>query len=620
MVGISLLSNSGRTMSQMVRGRLKSVLRTGFRIAHQAIWVAKKAGYYFLPPVLHTGLRLVAKGFAPRVLQHEGRTRLRAALKQRYGTPPVPVQIETTSAPVSPELSIILPDAAAIETFRWYKDAFRMPEDTPRQIAAKTAAYREIAGRTRIDRVRLLREIARLELAAEDPVKACLYAARAMRLLGRDEYDDLMWVRPLLESAGYKPEADAISAMYSSHGGRDANCDRLIRSAEATNRRPAPLPDDYDIVDDRRGNSTARVAVVMTLYNGANKLRPFLEALQLQTLNRARGLELVIVDSNSPMNEYAALRECVLRYPIPTLFVRTKTRETIQTAWNRGIALTRAPYLSLLGVDETVVPETFTLLADHLDADPTLDWVQGNILLTEVDAYGSQVNDVMTYDKTGFRPELVYLETCYLGPVGAVHRKSMHDRVGYFDGSYRAAGDTEFKNRVLPRIRVKTVSKILGLYMNYPEERTTASPRAELEDFRAWYLHRTPAGMRYAFETRSDADLESFLPLALRYRKSYLRHYSTDFELAEVIGRLLRDRNPASPRLALLPGIERALGAVRALDHLPGVKPTVYARAVASVRKTLRDVEAIHRESGLIPEANYDPFHDNRHEQHHSFW
>jgi hypothetical protein len=274
----------------------------------------------------------------------------------------------------------------------------------------------------------------------------------------------------------------------------------------------------------------------------------------------------------------------------------------------------------LLGVDEGVAPETFSLLADHLEADATLDWVQGNILLTEVDAHGSQVNDVMTYDKVGFRPEIVYLETCYLGPVGAVHRKAMHDRVGYFDGTYRAAGDTEFKNRVLPRIRVKTVPKVLGLYLNYPEERTTQSPRAELEDFRAWYLHRTPAGMRYAFETRTDAELESFLSLTLRYRKSYVRHYSTDFELADVIARLVRERIPASTKLALAPGIERALAAVRALDHLPGVKPHEYATAVAASRKSLRDVEAIHRASGLIAEANYDPFRDNRHEQHQSFW
>lgn len=619
MAGMSLLSNAGTPAGRAARAakaRAAAAARRVFRAAKRAAWVAKKAGYYLLPPVLHSGLKAVAKALAPRVLQPAGRAQLKAALAKRYA-PPAPAipPGEPFAGPV-----VVPPDPAAVEAFAWYTDAFRMPEDNHRQITAKAAAYREIAGRTRIDRVRLLREVARLELAADEPVKACLYAARAMRLLGRDEYDDLLWVRPALTAAGYGPEAAAVAAMYAKHGDRDAACDALIRAADAAHRRPAPLADEYEIVDDRRGPAAGRVAVVMTLYNGANKLRAFLEALQLQTLNRAGGLELVIVDSCSPSNEYAALRETVLRYPIPTLFVRTKHRETIQTAWNRGIGLARAPYLSLLGVDEGVAPETFAHLAGHLDADPTLDWVQGDILLTEVDQFGAQATDIMTYDKAGFRPELVYLETCYLGPVGAVHRKAMHDRVGYFDGTFRAAGDTEFKNRVLPRIRVKTVPKVFGLYLNYPEERTTASPRAELEDFRAWYLHRTPAGMRAAFATRPDADLESFLPLALRYRKSYVRHYSSDFELADVVARLVRERVPASPRLALAPGVARVLAALRLLDHLPAARPDVSGPAVAEVRATIAAVRAEHRAAGWVPDADYDPFRDNRHEQHHTFW
>ena len=42
------------------------------------------------------------------------------------------------------------------------------------------------------------------------------------------------------------------------------------------------------------------------------------------------------------------------------------------------------------------------------------------------------------------------------------------------------------------------IPQTLGVFLNYPEERTTASPKAEIEDLRAWYLHRTVAGLASA--------------------------------------------------------------------------------------------------------------------------
>src|SRR5262249_5659590 len=145
------------------------------------------------------------------------------------------------------------------------------------------------------------------------------------------------------------------------------------------------------------------------LYNAAPKLRVFLQALQSQSLFRLGHAELILIDSASPADEYRALVETPLAVKVPYVFARTRRRETIQTAWNRGIALARAPYLTFLGVDETVPPAALETLADELDADPGLDWVQGNSLVTEVDQHGALVRDVMPYDRTGYTQDHVYL-------------------------------------------------------------------------------------------------------------------------------------------------------------------------------------------------------------------
>ena len=173
----------------------------------------------------------------------------------------------------------------------------------------------------------------------------------------------------------------------------------------------------------------------------------------------------------------------------------------------------------------------------------------------------------MTYDREGFTQNHVYLETCYLSWVGAMYRRSIHDRFGYYDGSFRAAGDTEFKCRVLPFIKSERIPRLLGVFLNYPEGRTTGSAVAELEDIRAWYLQRTLGGVRYALKHCDPCEVEKLLLLCLRYRKSYTTHVSTDVEYAAEVGTHLRERLPSSPLLGLLAGIDRMLKAVRVDDH-----------------------------------------------------
>ncbi len=159
------------------------------------------------------------------------------------------------------------------------------------------------------------------------------------------------------------------------------------------------------------------------------------------------------------------------------------------------------------------------------------------------DERGVYKNDVMTYRRDGGTKDHVYLETCYLSWVGGMYRKSIHERFGYYDETFRAAGDTEFKNRILPYINVKFIPKTPGLFLNYPDDRTTASPRAEIEDLRAWYINRTPVCVRYAFENLPRQDAEKLFYAAVGYRKSYCKHISADFDYATYLAEYLSSRH-----------------------------------------------------------------------------
>ena len=98
------------------------------------------------------------------------------------------------------------------------------------------------------------------------------------------------------------------------------------------------------------------MSVIISLYNAADKLPLFLTAIRSQSLLATKQMELIFIDSGSPADEYRALTATLAHFSLPYLYVRTRVRESIQTAWNRGIALARAP-IEFLGVDEAVTPD-----------------------------------------------------------------------------------------------------------------------------------------------------------------------------------------------------------------------------------------------------------------------
>ena len=52
-----------------------------------------------------------------------------------------------------------------------------------------------------------------------------------------------------------------------------------------------------------------------------------------------------------------------------------------------------------------------------------------------------------------------------------MYRKSIHERFGYYDSTFKVAGDTEFKSRILKFINVAYINENLGIFLNYPDDR-----------------------------------------------------------------------------------------------------------------------------------------------------
>lgn len=480
------------------------------------------------------------------------------------------------------------------------------------------------------NRVALYKLMAQIERDRSNSLIFATYAIRCLRLGGQNDESTLDEVVRILIDHGFREEAQAVRWMYGSHFDYAAATSYLKNNAT---RFFTPLDKAIDREIDVRHPELPKISIIVSLYNAASKLPVFFEGLRNFTEQTRNSLEIVLIDSCSP-DDTADVVSALLEkhrlngWDISLYYQRTPQRESIQRAWNRGIQASRAPYLSFLGVDEMNRSNAYDIMTAYLDANPSADWVQGSALVTEVNPQGSFVNDLMLYDRQ-FKSDFMQLfDTCYVGYVGALYRRTIHDRVGFYDDRFKGAGDSEFKNRALPHISIVTLPEVLGYFLNYPEERTTQSPNAEIEDLRAWYLFRTAAGIAYGFGDDTFNELNNVFYNCFSYRKSYMSQTCTDIELAVSIADFAAREGHPSFRYIFGQGAsaKKILEIYRVLD------------LVGTVADSLSDIQFLHEVGGILERAGtliassmtdlansgltarllFD--NDNRSHQHHNLW
>ena len=505
------------------------------------------------------------------------------------------------------------------QIFLHYKTISTYSECGKTNITAKLKNLNDLVPALRFGKTQIYEKMAGLQIVLDKPIIAATYYIRSFRLGGNSKLNAINFATATLDTSNYSTEANATKLLYND----DHKQTGIKEHLENQRKKLFPTPrydEDFLYKDDRRSKPSFKISIIVSLYNAANKLEFFLNNLQRQTMVINGSAEIILVDSGSPTNEREVFLKLIDSLKIEVIYVRTKSRETIQKAWNRGILLAQGEYLTFLGVDEGITPEALEILSAELDADSSTDWIQSNSLMTDVSKNGTWLNDVMIFERSNFHPFHIYLETCYISWVGALYRKSIHDRFGYYDDTFRAAGDTEFKNRMGPFVKMKILPITLGIFFNYPEERATHSPTAELEDLRAWYLFRTPEGMEYALQGRDQSFVEQSLLFCLKYRKSYCSHWSTDIELAWSVIKYIAKHFPTSNLTILKDSIFSLREAFQGYDDEAFTSAENMLANRRAFNKARKNLQNLLNNLGFDKASEFHYSNDNRYEQHHSFW
>lgn len=136
--------------------------------------------------------------------------------------------------------------------------------------------------------------------------------------------------------------------------------------------------------------------------------------------------------------------EILARYP-QVVTILTDDIPGVYEAWNIAIKASNTPYITNANSDDRLAPHALKKMADILDKESTYSLVYPDVAIVE-EIGGNPVGEYR-WNEGGLKD---LIKGCFVGPM-PMWKASLHKRFGYFDESYKSAGDYEFWMRLMSK-------------------------------------------------------------------------------------------------------------------------------------------------------------------------
>lgn len=226
-------------------------------------------------------------------------------------------------------------------------------------------------------------------------------------------------------------------------------------------------PSEYTKLRLSFGDEKFKSAAIVSLYKGSAFIEGCIDDLIEQTDFQNKKMEIIIIDSASPENEFNLISKKIKKY-LNIFYIRSSERESLYRAWNRGARYSNAKYLSNSNIDDRHRYDFFENLSKVLDNEEEVQLIYPAQYLT------SNPNEPFY----AHRPQRSWgwpdysLDQLRIGNhVGSqpMWRRSLHEKIGYFNEKYKIAGDYDFWCRIAHDVGPLKLYPIhIGLYYFNP--------------------------------------------------------------------------------------------------------------------------------------------------------
>lgn len=198
------------------------------------------------------------------------------------------------------------------------------------------------------------------------------------------------------------------------------------------------------------------ITIIIATFNAEKTLEKCIDSFINQTyINK----QLIIIDGASTDTTLSIIKANQSHIN----FYLSESDTGIYSAWNKALMHATGDWVCFLGADdylynERVLEEISAELATRLPADTRI--VYGQVLL--IDMLG---NAIFTVGESWQKSGKLFNKLMSIPHPGTMHHKSLFDEYGYFDESFKIAGDYEFLLRELKNAQAHFMPNVISVCM-----------------------------------------------------------------------------------------------------------------------------------------------------------
>lgn len=233
-----------------------------------------------------------------------------------------------------------------------------------------------------------------------------------------------------------------------------------------------------------------KITIVTTAYKSERYLETYFKCIS--SLTNLDELNICIISNLPNDNEKEIFNKYSNRFPGIFNIVYLNKLETIAQSINRGFQMASNPYVSYLDVDDFRIPDSYLNQMKCLEHNKDIDYTYGDYIVVKKQGEISGKR----YNPPEFEKNL-FTRGCFVSPTH-FFRRSLLDRIGYWDEQYRSGGDFEFQARAAAAgINFKKTDGVLIYYTKEKNSKSASSNHLQP-------LERTVTELRYGIFDKID--------------------------------------------------------------------------------------------------------------------
>jgi len=195
-----------------------------------------------------------------------------------------------------------------------------------------------------------------------------------------------------------------------------------------------------------QGNSDLPLVTVVTaVFNGEPYLARCLESVLAQDYPN---IEHIILDGGSTDGTLDVLRQ----YDDRVALWKSEPDKGVYDAWNKALNLARGEWICFLGVDDLYLPGAIAAYVELARKNPEAEFLSSKAKLDHPSGYCPIFGGPWAWPRFATAMSTIH--------VGTMHHRSLFQRLGRFDITYRIAGDYDLMLRAKDTLRTAFLPEV----------------------------------------------------------------------------------------------------------------------------------------------------------------